>query len=129
LQNRKNHYGLLPLEDLPAHTHAAVDTSIIEGNYQTDSYTLVLSDKGKCVEINNAAAKTLTVPLNSSVDFPVGVMVELMQFGDGQITITKGGTMTFRSPDGMVKTAKKNACVTLRQRATNDWSIEGDLAV
>ncbi|MFZ4745198.1 MAG: hypothetical protein ACOYL0_16450, partial [Limnohabitans sp.] len=41
-------------------------------NRQTASYTLVLGDRGKLVESNVASANNITVPLNSSVAFPIG---------------------------------------------------------
>jgi len=52
------------------------------------SYTLVLTDKNKIVEISNASGNTLTVPLNSIVAFPVGSQITILQTGAGQTTIT-----------------------------------------
>ena len=41
----------------------------------TDTYTLASSDAGKVVQVNAGTAKTVTVPTNASVAFPVGTVV------------------------------------------------------
>mgnify|MGYP000671901983 CR=1 FL=1 len=48
-------------------------------NAQVASYTLVLADSGKMVEMNNASANTLTIPPNSSVALPVGTTITVLQ--------------------------------------------------
>ena len=50
---------------------------LVVANTQTANYTLVLGDAGKSVEMNNASARTITVPPNSSVAFPTGTVIEL----------------------------------------------------
>src|SRR5262249_41386449 len=58
------------------------------------SYALVLTDLGKCVEMNNASPNTLTVPANASVAFPVGSTLLVRQMGAGQTTIAAAGGVT-----------------------------------
>jgi hypothetical protein len=100
----------------------------ITGNNQTGtSYTLVLTDAGKCVEGNNASAITLTIPPNSSVAFPVGTVVEVFQQGAGQITVTAGAGVTLRAPDG-AKLAKQYASASIRQRAADEWVLAGNVS-
>jgi hypothetical protein len=101
--------------------------STITSNTQTGtSYTLVLADAGKCVEMNNAAANTLTIPPNSSVPFPTGTVIELFQLGAGQTTATAGSGVTLRAPDG-AKLAKQYASASVRKRATNEWVLAGSV--
>ena len=69
-------------------------------NTQTDSYTLVLTDAGKIVEMNKATANNLTVPPNSSVAFPIGTQIDLAQYGAGQTTLVQGSGVTVRSSGG-----------------------------
>jgi hypothetical protein len=38
--------------------------------------------------MNNAAANTLTIPAEASVDFPVGTEIRVIQIGAGTTTIT-----------------------------------------
>src|SRR5688500_5734321 len=44
-------------------------------NSQPDSYTLVLADAGKLIDMTKSSASNLTVPPNSDVAFPVGTVV------------------------------------------------------
>lgn len=108
-------------------TTATVAT--ITGNNQTGTtYTLVLADQGKVVEGNNASAITFTIPPNSSVAYPVGAVVELFQQGAGQITVAAGAGVTLRSPGGRTKLAGQYSSASLRQRATDEWCLEGDIS-
>lgn len=92
------------------------------------AYTLVIGDASKAVEMNNAAANTLTVPPNTSVAFPVGTIIEVFQLGAGQTTIAAGAGVTLRAPDG-AKLAKQYASASLRKRATNEWILAGNTSV
>jgi hypothetical protein len=48
-------------------------------NPQVASYTLVLADASDLTEIDNASANNLTVPLDSSVPFPTGTQISILQ--------------------------------------------------
>ena len=100
----------------------------IEQNTPTASYTLVLADAGKVVEMNVASANNLTVPPAASVAFPVGTIIEVMQLGAGQTTIVAGSGVTIRSPSGKVKLTGQYSSASLRKRATNEWMLIGDLS-
>jgi hypothetical protein len=58
----------------------------------------------------------------------VGTIIEIFQYGLGQITIAGGGGVTLRSDGSKVKTAAQYATIGLRQRATDEWVLSGDLA-
>ncbi len=92
------------------------------------SYTLVLADRGKMVEMNNAAANTLTVPPNSSVAFPVDTRIDVSQYGAGQTSIAAGAGVTIRSSGGKLKLTGQYSGATLWKRATNEWVLYGDIA-
>ena len=76
-------------DSLSAGTPAGSDA--ITANTQTASYTLVLGDAAKAIEMNVASANNLTVPPDSSVAFPVGTVLEVLQYGAGQTTIVAAG--------------------------------------
>jgi hypothetical protein len=94
-------------------------------NSQTVSYTLVLSDASKLVEINSASANNLTVPLNSTVAFPVGTQVSLLQVGAGQMTVVATGGVTINATPGLKLRAQWSSA-TLIKRATDTWVLVGD---
>jgi hypothetical protein len=96
-------------------------------NEQLASYTLVLSDRDKIVEINNASANILTIPLNSSVAYPVGSQIQILQTGAGQTTLTPTGGVTLNGTPGLKLRAQWSSA-TLIKRATDTWIAIGDLS-
>jgi hypothetical protein len=109
---------------------AAIDQGKIADtiiNAQTASYTLVLTDKNKLVELSNASATTLTVPANTSVAFPVGARIDILQTGAGQITVAGAGGVTVNGTPGLKLRAQWSAA-TLTKRATDTWVLIGDLS-
>ena len=98
-------------------------------NEQTGTtYTLALTDDGKVVEMNNASANTLTVPPNSSVAFPAGTQILVLQTGAGQTTLAAGSGVTINSKDGNLKLSAQWSAATLIKRATDAWVAIGDLS-
>ena len=91
------------------------------------SYTLVLTDDGKIVEVLTSSASIVTVPLNASVAFPTGTQIAIIQTGAGQVTITPASGVTINATPGL-KTRAQWSAVTLIKRATNTWVAIGDLA-
>lgn len=101
---------------------------LITTNRQTASYTLVLSDADKLVEINNASANNLTVPPNSSVAFSTGTQILLAQYGAGQTTVVAGSGVTIRSNGGKLKLNAQYSGATLIKIASDEWYLFGDIA-
>lgn len=103
--------------------------SIVETNAQTaTTYTLTISDRDKIVELNNASAITLTVPLNSAVAFPVGSNITLLQTGAGQVTVAGASGVTVNGNPGL-KLSGQWAAATLIKRATDTWVLLGNTAL
>jgi hypothetical protein len=98
-------------------------------NRQTASYTLVLADADKLVEMNVATANNLTVPLNSSVAFPIGTKIDLAQYGAGQTTVVATSGVTVRSVGGALKLAVQYSGATLVKIGTDEWYLFGDITV
>lgn len=97
-------------------------------NAQTGtSYTLALSDAGYLVTLNNAAAITLTVPLNSAVAFPTGTTIDLAQLGAGQVTVVATSGATVNATPGL-KLAAQYSGATLTKLGTDTWLLVGALA-
>ncbi len=92
------------------------------------TYTLVLEDAGKIIEVSNSSAITLTIPTNASVAYPVGTQITVLQTGAGQITVAapSGGTLN-ATPGTKLRTQWSSA--TLLKRATDTWVLIGDLTV
>lgn len=97
-------------------------------NRQSSSYTLALSDMFKLVETNVATANNLTVPLNSSVAFPIGTKIDIMQYNIGQTTFVPAVGVTIRSFNNWLKLNSQYAGGTLMKVDTNEWYLVGNLS-
>jgi hypothetical protein len=98
---------------------------VLVANRQTASYTLVLSDADKLVEMNVASANNLTVP--ASV-FASGNQILLAQYGAGQTTIVAGSGMTIRSNGGKLKLNAQYSGATLVFISSSESYLFGDIA-
>jgi hypothetical protein len=102
----------------------AKTAKLITTNRQTASYTLVLSDADKLVEMNVATANDLTVP--ASV-FSAGTQILLAQYGAGQTTIVAGSGMTIRSNGGKLKLNVQYSGATLIFLSGTEAYLFGDI--
>jgi len=104
---------------------ADVDKKIYQGaNAQTGtSYTLVLADAGKIIEMNNASPNTLTIPPNSSVAFPLDTRIDVVQMGAGLTSISPGAGVTVNGLG--TDLAGQYAVLSLWKRGTNEWLLFG----
>lgn len=92
-------------------------------NVQTGtSYTLVASDNGKVVTLNNASAITLTVPASLGAGFNCLIV----QLGAGAVTPTASST-TINQRQSLTKTAGQYAVATLVAYAADVFALGGDL--
>ena len=72
-------------------TAGGINAPVHSINTQTGtSYTLAIGDANGLFDTDNGSANTVTVPPNSSVAFPVGTQVLVVQQGGGQTTIVAG---------------------------------------
>jgi hypothetical protein len=95
--------------------------------YTASTTTLSLSDSGKLLQLNNASANDLEVPLNSAVAFPIGTQILIMQYGAGQTTVISSGGVTLRSSGGKTKLAAQYAMGSLIKIDTDEWVLAGDI--
>ena len=98
-----------------------LDDVSFKGNGLNDqtgtTYTLVLTDAGKTVTLNNASAVTVTVPTNASVAFETGTQIEFTNKGAGVVTISPAGGVTLNNST----TIAQNGTVSIRKLDTNTW--------
>ena len=96
-------------------------------NAQTGTtYTLALTDNGRLVTLSNASAITVTVPLNLSVAFATGAIVNLQQIGAGQVTVAGASGVTINGTG--TKTRAQWSAASLVKTATDTWTLIGDIA-
>ncbi len=92
-------------------------------NAQVSSYTLVLTDANKFVDVSNASANNLTVPTNASVAFAVGTTITLTQTGAGLMTVVASGGVTVTTSSGVLTSPGQNSPMVLRKTGTDTWYL------
>jgi hypothetical protein len=90
---------------------------------KTGAYTLALSDQNTLIQMNGAFA--FTVPLNSSVAYPIGAQIHLVALTTGVSVSFTAGITSYSSPGNNLRAAGSMA--TLLKLGTNSWALSGDL--
>jgi len=101
--------------------------TVTTSRVNASSYTLVLSDNGKLIEMSFATANTITIPLNSSVGFPIGTKIDVMQYGAGQTQILGASGVTLASAGGANKLRLTYSGSTLVKVNFDIWYLFGDI--
>jgi hypothetical protein len=92
------------------------------------AYTAAITDVNKLVQLNNAAAVTVTVP--ASV-FTTGQQVNIQQIGAGPVTVQGDGTsvLTSTGASGPAPvTRAQYSAATIVCTSSNNFTVIGDLA-
>jgi hypothetical protein len=85
---------------------------------------LAIADSFKMVEMS--AGGTITIPLNSSVAFPIGTAIDILQTGSSQVTLVGDTGVTVNATPGF-KLRTQWSSATLIKRDTDTWLAMGDL--
>jgi hypothetical protein len=111
------------LEDLRVETDELIDEKLllVETDERTANYTLQLSDVNKVVPMNGTDL-VLTVPLDSSVEFPIGSVVNVYNMDSTELTIEGDSGVTVRNEGNIEQYVE----VSLRKRATDEWVLAGN---
>ena len=122
LTNKTIDYNSNTITNLPSVT---LDLTL---NDQTGTaYTLALTDKNKLVTLSNSATGAVTIPLNSSVAFPTGAQVHMVQKGTGPFSVTGASGVTVNATPGLNFRAQWSAATAVKI-ATDTWILLGDLS-
>jgi hypothetical protein len=101
-------------------------------NDQTGTtYTLDLADQYQVlVTRSNALASTLTIPINASVDFPVGTVITVLNKGVGLVSIAGAVGVTVLSAGTVpaIPTLSQYKSCALIQTSANNWYAVGAIA-
>jgi hypothetical protein len=108
-------------------TGASAETITAINNQSGTSYTPVLADKDKLVILTNASPISFTVPTNTSVAFPIGSVVNIVQGGLGTVTVSAASplTTTINTTPGYKLRANWSQA-TLIKIAIDTWILSGD---
>lgn len=90
------------------------------------AYTLALSDRGRSVDVSDAAS--VTVPANLAVPFPVGSTVTVTNLAADALALVQGSGATLRNA-GTAATGNRTLAgygvATMRKVAADTWIVSG----
>lgn len=92
----------------------------------SENYTLSLSDSGVLILMNATTNKTITIPANSSVAFPIGTRIDLMRFGTGNVNVAIT-TDTLRSSENAKNLKSQYSVAGLIKVKNTQWVLVGDI--
>lgn len=95
----------------------------------TSSYTTVLEDRGQLLEFQNAGGTTVTIPLNSSVAYTVGDVLEIVNGSTATITIVGDTGVTIEATGDITSLTSEWQKCQLVKRETNNWLLTGITSV
>jgi hypothetical protein len=93
-------------------------------NRKTASYTLVVGDNNKLIEMNVGSANNVTI--DNSI-FSAGNQILVSQYGAGQVTFVAGSGVTLRSASGKLKLTGQYSMATIICISASEFYIVGDL--
>ncbi len=95
---------------------------------KTANYTLSsLTERDTLIEVNHTGgtAVTITVPADSTVNFPIGTSIDILRTNTGEVTIAGSGATVNATPG--LKLRDRWSSATLFKRGANLWVLFGDL--
>lgn len=102
-----------------------IDSAINVRSAGTAAYTLAAGDAGDLLQFNGTF--TVTVPPESTYNFPIGTQINILNIGSGTITTAGGSGVTLNGTPGLKLRAQWSSA-TFIKRAADTWVIIGDLA-
>jgi hypothetical protein len=95
---------------------------------KTSSYSPLLADQGKILEMANGSDAVITVPRNDSIAFPVGSQITVIRNGAGKVSFSPASGVTLRSDSSKQYIATQYSAATLIKRDTDEWYLVGNLS-
>ncbi len=102
-------------------------TTIIQ---KTAAYTLsALTERDDLIEVSHTggSAVDITIPADSTLNFPIGTAIDVLRTNTGGVRIVGAGGVTVNATPGAFLRAQWSSA-TLFKRAANTWVLIGDLA-
>lgn len=90
------------------------------------TYTFALADERKTVYYNGTVAATFTVPLNATVAFPTGTVIDVLNGNTGTLTLAGAAGVTLFSAENNLTARQRFSVLRLTKTASDTWMVTGD---
>lgn len=97
-------------------------------NQPLATYTLALSDQGKVLETTHVSGATITIPAETTANFPVGSQITVIRNSSGSVQFQPAAGVTIRSDASKLFISTQYSAATLVKRGTNEWYLFGNLS-
>lgn len=96
--------------------------------YKTSSFTANdLSFRDDLIEVSSTSSVTVTLPKDSTTNYPKGTSFDILQTNTGQVTIApEDDTVIVNATPGLKLRTRWSSC-TVFKRDANTWVVYGDL--
>jgi hypothetical protein len=94
---------------------------------KTSGFTLDPLDVNKTILLSTSSPMTLTIPLNSAVEIPVGYKYTVVEIGSGKTTFVAASGVTINSKNAQLFIDSQYGSATLLKVGTNSWIAYGDI--
>jgi len=91
------------------------------------TYTIALSDSGTLIASTNTGTGLSATP-SSSITYPVGFQVGVLQLGSGRLSLSAAGSPVINQANGYYRTTKPYSAATLVYTGTTGWVLFGDVS-
>jgi len=101
----------------------------VAGNHTLDATDLatINTPKPLMILMNSGSTQTFNIPLDSTLDFPIGTQISISQISTFQLTFAIAGGGTLNSMGGWLKIAARYGGATIIKTAANQWYLFGAL--
>ena len=112
--------NVLTATDLNSALAAKTDLAMVQNAQTGTTFTFSLADQTKLVTLSNASAVAVTLPLESSVAWPTGTQLRLLNQGAGTVTVAGAVGVTI---NGTPLTLAQYKGAVLTKTGTNTWTF------
>ena len=104
-------------------------TEIVQAAGAYNLSTVGVSLRDEMIEISHTGGSSVdvTVPLDSTTDFPIGTSIDLLRTNSGKVRVVGAAGVTVNATPGAFLREQWSGA-TLFKRAANTWVLLGDLA-
>lgn len=107
------------MAQLQATTVNGTVVDVVTENIKTGNHTIALEDRNKVVAMNNTSTASVTIPNDSSVNFPVGSVVFIARVNSGAVNLAAASGVNLSKTGSF----GSNEEVYVRKRAANTWIV------
>lgn len=99
--------------------NTVVSANVLDAKYIGTDYTLDLTDAGGIIALTSSSAIAITIPLEASVNFDVGTVIQIVNTQTAIATISTSATFTTNKAGNQLDT--QYTSVTLYKVGSDSW--------